>query len=161
MPAGLCFALASLTYMPLRRPCMPLPVPLRCGRFLPSRFDGACAAGILPNRAAGGPAATAAKTKEKGIRNIGCLKSGCGNYLTFRGREPQVLSAQESLTSVFGMRTGGSSPLSSPQWLYIRSSRVIYLSAHAGFFPPASALPFAGGFPRLPYQSLIPRLTTA
>ena len=32
--------------------------------------------------------------------------------------DPKVLSAQESLTSVFGMRTGGSSPLSSPQWLY-------------------------------------------
>ena len=32
--------------------------------------------------------------------------------------DPKVLSALESLTSVFGMRTGGSSPLSSPQWLY-------------------------------------------
>ena len=40
---------------------------------------------------------------------------------------PKVLSAQESLTSVFGMRTGGSSPLSSPQWLYIpRLPRIIY-----------------------------------
>ena len=87
--------------------------------------------------------------------------NGCGNYLTSRRGEPQVLSAQESLTSVFGMRTGGSSPLSSPQWLYIRFSRVIYLSAHAGFFPPASALSFFGGFPRLPYQSFFPRLTTA
>ena len=42
---------------------------------------------------------------------------------------PQVLSAQESLTSVFGMRTGGSSPLSSPQWLYICFRRLYtYLS---------------------------------
>ena len=32
--------------------------------------------------------------------------------------DPKVLSALKSLTSVFGMRTGGSSPLSSPQWLY-------------------------------------------
>ena len=40
--------------------------------------------------------------------------------------DPKVLSAQESLTSVFGMRTGGSSPLSSPQWLYNPLSRDIY-----------------------------------
>ena len=36
------------------------------------------------------------------------------------GVEAQVLSAWESLTSVFGMGTGGSSLLSSPPW-YIRS----------------------------------------
>ena len=39
---------------------------------------------------------------------------------------PKVLSAQESLTSVFGMRTGGSSPLSSPQWLYNPHSAALY-----------------------------------
>ena len=65
--------------------------------------------------------------QRKGIRYFGCLKIGCGNYLTSRRGEPQVLSAQESLTSVFGMRTGGSSPLSSPQWLYSPLSRDIYL----------------------------------
>ena len=38
----------------------------------------------------------------------------------------QVLSAQLSLTSVFGMRTGGSSTLSSPQWLYNELSLIVY-----------------------------------
>ena len=42
----------------------------------------------------------------------------CGNYLSSRVVSDRVLSAQLSLTSVFGMRTGGTSTLSSPQWLY-------------------------------------------
>ena len=42
----------------------------------------------------------------------------CGNNLSSRTVARQVLSAQMSLTSVFGMSTGGSSSLSSPQWLY-------------------------------------------
>ena len=42
----------------------------------------------------------------------------CGNSLSSRAVSSQVLSAQLSLTSVFGMETGGSSTLSSPQWLY-------------------------------------------
>ena len=42
----------------------------------------------------------------------------CGNNLSSRPVAGQVLSARLSLTSVFGMRTGGSSTLSSPQWLY-------------------------------------------
>ena len=37
-----------------------------------------------------------------------------GNYLLSHSREAAVPSAQESLTSVFGMGTGGTSPLSSP-----------------------------------------------
>ena len=38
-----------------------------------------------------------------------------GNDLDFRAAARQVLSAQESLTSVFGMGTGGTSPLLSPE----------------------------------------------
>ena len=45
---------------------------------------------------------------------------GCSNYLSSRTVSSQVLSALVSLTSVFGMRTGGTSPLSSPQWYIIR-----------------------------------------
>ena len=37
-----------------------------------------------------------------------------GVYLSFRAVASQVLSAQVSLTSVFGMGTGGPSPLSTP-----------------------------------------------
>ena len=44
----------------------------------------------------------------------------CGDSLSSQAVASQVLSAQLSLTSVFGMRTGGSSTLSSPQWLYNR-----------------------------------------
>ncbi len=42
----------------------------------------------------------------------------CGSSLSSRAVASQVLSAQLSLTSVFGMGTGGSSTLSPPQWLY-------------------------------------------
>ena len=41
---------------------------------------------------------------------------GCSNNLSSRTVASQVLSALVSLTSVFGMRTGGTSPLTSPQW---------------------------------------------
>ena len=41
-----------------------------------------------------------------------------GNNLSSRSVARRVLSAQLSLTSVFGMRTGGTSALSSPQWIY-------------------------------------------
>ena len=42
--------------------------------------------------------------------------NGCSNNLSSRTVASQVLSALVSLTSVFGMRTGGTSPLTSPQW---------------------------------------------
>ena len=44
---------------------------------------------------------------------LGIKKSG--NYLSFRQGNPQVFSASMSLTSVFGMGTGVSSLLSSPE----------------------------------------------
>ena len=47
---------------------------------------------------------------------VGLIESG--NDLASRTVTRQVLSARQSLTSVFGMRTGGTSALSSPQWLY-------------------------------------------
>ena len=49
--------------------------------------------------------------------SFGCAPTGCigaGNYLSSQGAAPQVFSAQVSLTSVFGMGTGGTSPSSSP-----------------------------------------------
>ena len=53
-----------------------------------------------------------------------CLETGID--LSSRAVSSQVLLAQSSLTSVFGMRTGGSSTLSSPQWLYNCVSQIIY-----------------------------------
>ena len=41
---------------------------------------------------------------------------GCSNNLSSRAVSSRVFSALVSLTSVFGMRTGGTSPLTSPQW---------------------------------------------
>ena len=41
-----------------------------------------------------------------------------GEYLSFRAVTSQVLSARVSLTSVFGMGTGGPSPLTTPTTIY-------------------------------------------
>ena len=46
------------------------------------------------------------------------LKIKSGRDLLFRGLAPQVPSAQESLTSVFGMGTGVTSPLYLPETLF-------------------------------------------
>ena len=54
--------------------------------------------------------------KEKHPSFDGCLLFGCSNNLSSRTVASQVLSALVSLTTVFGMRTGGTSPLTSPQW---------------------------------------------
>ena len=43
-----------------------------------------------------------------------CLTSGVGEYLSSRAVSSQVLSARQSLTSVFGMGTGGPSALITP-----------------------------------------------
>ena len=53
---------------------------------------------------------------------------GCSNNLFSRTVASQVFSALVSLTSVFGMRTGGTSPLTSPQWYINRVSLRIYSS---------------------------------
>ena len=55
--------------------------------------------------------------------------NGSGSYLSSRAVARKVLSAQVSLTSVFGMRTGGSSPPSPPLW-YISRSRFVCPSLH-------------------------------
>ena len=51
---------------------------------------------------------------------------GCGDYIFSRPVSRQVFSALQSLTSVFEMRTGGSSVLLPPQWLYNLSFDRIY-----------------------------------
>ena len=48
--------------------------------------------------------------------------NGCSNNLSSRAVSSKVLSALVSLTSVFGMRTGGTSPLTSPQWYIYKLS---------------------------------------
>ena len=45
---------------------------------------------------------------------MSALFSSVGDYLSSRAVSSQVFSAQVSLTSVFGMGTGGPSPLSTP-----------------------------------------------
>ena len=50
----------------------------------------------------------------------------CGDDLSYRTVARQVLSALQSLTSVFEMRTGGSFALLPPQWLYNPYSYGIY-----------------------------------
>ena len=52
---------------------------------------------------------------------------GCGNVLSSHIVTNIVFSALVSLTSVFGMRTGGSLPPLSPQWYITDSSGYIYL----------------------------------
>ena len=55
------------------------------------------------------------------------LKETCyytGAYLSFQGAAPQVLSAQVSLTAVFGMGTGGTSPLSTPILKMVTRTRI-------------------------------------
>ena len=56
------------------------------------------------------------QTKKPSVKTEGLMESG--NNLSSRSVARRVLSAQLSLTSVFGMRTGGTSALSSPQWIY-------------------------------------------
>ena len=60
----------------------------------------------------------AANGKEKGHLQKQVPKNWMRQQPNLPWGDPKVLSALKSLTSVFGMRTGGSSPLSSPQWLY-------------------------------------------
>ena len=60
------------------------------------------------------------------------LKSG--DDLSSRSVSRQVLSARESLTSVFGMGTGGSFLPLSPLWLYIRLSPHTYKFLCVSFF---------------------------
>ena len=63
--------------------------------------------------------APATSKREGTIKTVPSL-FGCSNYLSSRVVSNKVLSAQVSLTSVFGMSTGGSSPLSSPQWYIVK-----------------------------------------
>ena len=60
-------------------------------------------------------------TNKKTTQKSGSL-FGCSNNLSSRTVASQVLSALVSLTTVFGMRTGGTSPLTSPQWYIYKVS---------------------------------------
>ena len=73
------------------------------------------------------------------------LKSG--DDLSSRSVSRQVLSAQESLTSVFGMGTGGSFLPLSPLWLYTKPFRAPYIqivrvSPPVSCFPESFPIPF-------------------
>ena len=92
--------------------------------------------------------------RKKTLRNyyITSFLFECGDNLSSRTVASQVLSARLSLTSVFGMRTGGSSTLSSPQWLYKPlMSRYIYFFRN----PLSTNSPLSDRFcPRLGYSRL-------
>ena len=64
------------------------------------------------------------KKRSESVEIQTVLFNGSGSYLSSRAVARKVLSAQVSLTSVFGMRTGGSSPPSPPLW-YISRSRFV------------------------------------
>ena len=73
------------------------------------------------------------------------LKSG--DDLSSRSVSRQVLSARESLTSVFGMGTGGSFLPLSPLWLYTKPFRAPYIqivrvSPPVSYFPESFPIPF-------------------
>ena len=69
------------------------------------------------------------KKRSESVEIQTVLFNGSGSYLSSRAVARKVLSAQVSLTSVFGMRTGGSSPPSPPLW-YISRSRFACPSLH-------------------------------
>ena len=62
------------------------------------------------------------------------------------GVEAQVLSAWESLTSVFGMGTGGSSLLSSPPWYIKPLPRRNIMAVTDQCFPPYLGFTLVRGF---------------
>ena len=57
--------------------------------------------------------------KPKSVSNFGLIHKKSGEDLISRGVTPQVSSAQRSLTTVFGMGTGGTSSLYSPHFLKV------------------------------------------
>ena len=57
---------------------------------------------------------SAAKRNKKALRNLSELSVQVGDYLFSRAVSSELSSAQVSLTSVFGMGTGGTSPSSTP-----------------------------------------------
>jgi hypothetical protein len=75
---------------------------------------------------------------------LGCaLKFNPGNDLPSQGLSSQVLSALESLTSVFGMGTGVASPPSSPGILFSQNYTVKAFCL--GFFLRSSPRPISTG----------------
>ena len=85
------------------------------------------------------------QTKQK-RHPIGCLLKSSGNYLLSRAVTRQVSSAWRSLTTVFGMGTGVTSLLSSPNMFFklIKKNFQIFLLLLLHFFAaPASLLHFS------------------
>ena len=62
----------------------------------------------------------------EGLRNLNPSK--CWRYLFSRFVSKQVSSARVSLTSVFGMGTGGPSPQSTPTYFSFQKSIQLYAS---------------------------------
>ena len=67
-----------------------------------------------------------------------CVRSLCWRYLSSRAVARQVLSAQTSLTSVFGMGTGGPSLQSTPTHMD-GVCPIFYINAPSGFFAACEA----------------------
>ena len=72
------------------------------------------------------------------LRNLCCV----GIYLSSRHVAMQVLSARQSLTSVFGMGTGGPSALITPTYRSVFST-VLSISHHQVFVKSKFALVLA------------------
>ena len=71
-----------------------------------------------------------------------CLTSDVGEYLSSRAVSSQVFSARQSLTSVFGMGTGGPSALITPTYRSVFST-VLSISYQLHFVKYKSALVLA------------------
>lgn len=62
-----------------------------------------------------------------------CFLLETGIYISSQAVSSQVLSAQLSLTSVFGMRTGGPLSLSPPKWLNVSNAHSQLHKLEIGF----------------------------
>ena len=80
-----------------------------------------------------------------------------GNDLLFRLVSKQVPSALESLTSVFGMRTGGSSQLSPPEWRDVFGG-LVFRGVRTRLRTTSACASAAALLLRAPWRLLPPRL---
>ena len=88
-----------------------------------------------------------ATSKRKHIANAMCFLFGCSNYLSSRVVSNKVLSAQVSLTSVFGMRTGGPHRYRHRNGIYSRFP--LYISV---FFESADSQPHSINLIFVPFK---------
>ena len=109
-------------------------------RSIPARAAGGLGlrtSSIVPTISASCSRHRSAPLRKEGRPEWTALETMSGGDLLSRGIAPQVPSALAGLTSVFGMGTGGSPPLSPPetQWISARHPEHSIASTHVeGFY---------------------------